>query len=461
MSPTSVTEKKLLDLIGEEAWTDLKPLLDGMHPADVADIIDHAPSSARERIFDLLSEDIQPEVLAELEHRSGSVILESLSDREISVIVEEMAPDDAADLLGELPEDRSREVLSLMEKEESEEVRRLLTYDEDTAGGIMTTDVVAMREDQTVAEALNAIAYLDASERFVFAYIVSGDNTMIGYVDVWELLREKQRQRPLKEIVHRNYIAATVDTDQEEVARLIKQYDLSALPVVDHYGRLVGRVTADDVLDVIEEEASEDIFRLAGSDDADLERQSALASCWVRLPWLFVTLVGGFATSLILERFHSRISSVLVLAAFVPIVLAMGGNTGIQSSTLVVRRLALGGLRGQHIISRLLLREITAGAVMGLICGGLIGLWARFFVGSLSAENTLVTSPGHLAAVVGIALFSAMTFAAVFGAAVPMILHKVRIDPAVASGPFVTITNDIAALLIYFGVTLLLLYGLK
>ena len=461
MPKTRISDEAILELIRDEAWGQLQPIFTALHPADAADIIEHAPASSREKIFDLLSDEGQPDVLAELEHRSGVEILESLSDREISEIAEEMAPDDAADLLGDLPEDRSREVLNLMEKEESEDVRKLLAYEEDTAGGIMTTDVVAMREEQTVAEALDAIAHLDTSERFVYAYIVSENNTMIGYVDIWELLREKQRQRPLKEIADKHFAAATVDMDQEEVARLIKQYDLSALPVIDHAGKLVGRVTADDVIDVIEEEASEDIFRLAGSDDADLDRQSALASCWVRLPWLFVTLVGGFATSLILERFHAQVSSVLVLAAFVPIVLAMGGNTGIQSSTLVVRRLALEGLKGLrgHSIGRLLRREITAGAVMGMICGILIGLWARFFV-SLSA-TPLGWSPTNLAAVVSVALFSAMTFAAVFGAVVPIVLHRIRIDPAVASGPFVTITNDIAALLIYFGVTILLLSGLK
>jgi magnesium transporter len=244
--------------------------------------------------------------------------------------------------------------------------------------------------------------------------------------------------------------------DQEEVARLMNKYDLTVVPVVDAEGRLVGRVTADDVIDVMEEEASEDIFRLAGSDDAELESTSLLKSCMVRLPWLFITLFGGFITSLILRHFHGYISHVFVLAVFVPTVLAMGGNTGIQSSILVVRSIALGGLKGRSVIG-LVLRELMIGASMGVVCGSVIGLWSHFLIAG--GQPALVTSV-QLAGVVAVALFSAMTFAAVFGALVPIVLDRVGVDPAVAAGPFITIANDISALLIYFGITMLLIQAL-
>jgi len=396
-------------------------------------------------------------VLAELESVAGTDVVETLSDSELSDIVSEMAPDDAADLLGDLPEERSEHVLELMETGESEDVRKLLEYEEDTAGGIMTTDVVAMKENQTVAEALEAIAYLDVDEKFYYANVVDRQGKMIGYVNVWELLRQRDRTRPLGELIHREFCAAAVQMDQEEVAQLAKQYGLHVVPVVDEQGVLVGRVTADDIIDVMEEEASEDIFRLAGSDDAELESGSVAKSCAVRLPWLFVTLLGGFVTSIILKTFHAQISGMLVLAAFVPVVLAMGGNTGIQSSTLVVRSIALGGLKGRSV-ARLLLKEILAGALMGVVCATLIGLWAHFVIAHGGSGAAL--SAVHLALVVAIALFTAMTFAAVFGAFVPVALDRMKIDPAVASGPFVTITNDISALLIYFGVTVLLIHRL-
>jgi len=444
-------ETDLLGLIRRELWDRVTTTIRGLHPADIADVLDSAPRDNLERLFALIDDEIKPDVLAELTSVAGAEILESLSSPEISGIVEEMAPDDAADVLADLPGTRSTEVLQLMGTEESEDVRELMQYEDDTAGGIMTTDVVAMHETQTVDEALKAIADIDTHEPFYYANLVDRDGGLIGYVDVWELLRQKDRQRSLADIAHRDAISATVDMDQEQVAMLMTRYDLDAIPVVDNGGTLVGRITTDDVFDVIEEEASEDILRLAGSDDAELESSSPFRSILVRLPWLLLTLAGGFVTSYILKQFHARISEILILAAFVPIVLAMGGNTGIQSSTLVVRRIALGDMRGQSV-TRLLLREVFLGAVMGTICGVIIGMWAHFLI----VSDNPALSAGHLGMVVALALFSAMTFAATFGALVPVLLDKCRIDPAVASGPFITIANDISALLIYFSVTAVL-----
>jgi magnesium transporter len=306
-----------------------------------------------------------------------------------------------------------------------------------------------------VGEALEAIAYLDTSEQFYGANIVDDGGRLVGHVNVWELLRERNRSRPLGELVKPGGIAATVDMDQEEVAYLMNKYDLTSIPVVDAEGRLVGRITIDDVIDVMKEEASEDILRLAGSDDAELEHASALRSCAVRLPWLLITLGGGFLTSLILREFVGHIAQRFVLSYFVPIVLAMGGNAGIQSSTLVVRRIALGALAERSVLA-LLLREVLTGILMGLICAAIIGLWARYMI----VHDPAGPLPPGLSFVVAIALFSAMTFAVTFGALVPIVLSKCRVDPAVASGPFITIANDVFALLIYFGVTVLLLHRL-
>ena len=444
----------ILDLIHNEAWDDVAAAFSTCHPADIADFIDRAPRDTHEQLFSLINDRDKPDVLAEVESVTKSEVLESLSNSEISDIVEDMAPDNAADVLADLPKKRSEQVLALMEKNESEDVRRLLTYPEDTAGGIMTTDVVAMHEDQTVEEALKEIAYLDTHEPFYNANIVDANRKLIGYIDVWELLRERDRNRPLGELVHKQFTATTVDTDQEEVARLMSKYDLDALPVVDSEGRLVGRVTADDAIDVMEEEASEDIFRLAGSDDAELEGVSAMKSCWVRLPWLFITLLGGFVVVYLLNQFLAHVAHTMILAAFVPVVLAMGGNTGVQSSTLIVRSIALGDLKGKNLF-KLLLREMMVGAVMGCICGVIIGLGAHAYI-AMSMPTDGILPPVYLATIIAIALFCAMTFAAMFGTLVPILLNKLRIDPAVASGPFITITKDISALLLYFAVTVLL-----
>lgn len=445
--------ERVLNLIHEDAWSEVATELATWHPADIADVIECVPSEARERIFRGLDPDIKPDVLSELEAFAETEVVDALTNAQLSDIVEEMAPDDAADLIGDLPEARSMKVLQLMARKESEEIRNLLKYDEETAGGIMTSDVVLMQSDQTVAEAIQAIAYLDEDEPFVYAYITNRQRKLIGYIDIWELLREKQRNRPLKEICHTDFVAANVNDDQEDVAHMLGQYDLSAIPVITDNGLIVGRVTADDVIDVIENEASEDIFHLAGSDTAELETDSAMRSCVARLPWLLVTLAGGLLISLILKQFHACIANILVLGAFVPAVLAMGGNTGIQSSTLVVRTIALRGLERRSIY-RLLLREILVGVIMGTICAVGIGSWAWFMTTKTPAIGY---SALRIASVVALAMLSAMSFAAIFGALVPLILNKMRIDPAVASGPFVTITNDLTALLIYFGITVSLL----
>ena len=445
---------QVYDLVHDQQWDRVAALFRDAHPADIAEVIDNVHGDDRRRLFALVQQHDKPEVLAELEDAAGAEVLGALTNAKISELVEDMAPDDAADVLADLPGARSEQVLQLMEDEESRDVRELLKYEEDTAGGIMTTDVVAMSENQTVAEALAAIAYLDTGEQFYNANIVDDAGRLVGYVDVWELLRERDRGRPLGELVHKKFASATVDMDQEEVARIMNRYDLNVLSVTDDDGLLVGRITNDDVIDVMEEEASEDIFRLAGSDDAELESPSVVRSCAARLPWLLITLAGGAVTSLILRHFHSQLSGFLILGAFVPIVLAMGGNTGIQSSTLVVRSIALGDFRNCGVL-QLLAREIAIGAAMGGVCAVAIGFWARFLI--RSGAGALPVPASSLAAIVAVALFSAMTFAAVFGALVPLALHRLKVDPAVASGPFVTITNDISALLIYFGVTVLLL----
>lgn len=453
MSDINRIKEQIHFCIRGELWEKLPPLLDEIHPADIADVIEDAPDDVQNHIFDLLSDELKADVIAELDDSTEADILEELTAEEISDIAEEMAPDDAADMLSELDDKLSEEVLDLMDSEDSEDVRELLSYDEETAGGRMTTDFVALRSDQTVKDALIHIGSLDLDEPVYFVYVTAADDKLIGYVQIWQMLKTGNRQRRLGELAEENTFTVTPETDQEHVAQIMSKYDLSSLPVVDHDGRLVGRITIDDIIDVLEEEASEDIFKLAGSDDAELEAPSPVASCKARLPWLLVTLVAGFISSLILKRFIDN-PHIAVLSSFVPIIMAMGGNTGIQSSILIVRGLAVGSFDESRLY-RLLGRELLTGMLMGVICGGIIGIWSHVVVGSSGDFSGL-----YLAFTVGLALFCAMTFAAAFGTSVPLLLNRFKIDPAVASGPFVTASNDVIALLIYYGVTFLLI-GLR
>ena len=456
MSKTNRIKEQIRFCIKEELWGKLPAFFENLHPADIAEIINHAPASFHNILFDLLDDEIKPDVLAELDDQAEADILEELSNEELSDIVEEMAPDDAADVLGELEDDRSENILELMEDEESDEVRELLQYDEDTAGGIMTSDFVAVRAAMTAAEALEYIGTLELEEPVYSVYVIDTNGQLTGSIQLWELLKKANRDMPLEELVDHETLSVRTDTDQEEVARIASKYDLSSLPVLDAQNKLVGRVTVDDIMDVIEEEASEDIFKLAGSSDSELEDTSPLQACKARLPWLLITLGTGFVSSLILKSFmnHLGIAEIIALSFFVPIIMAMGGNTGIQSSTLIIRGIALGASHSRRI-TKILTHEIIAGAIMGVICGTTIGLWAHYIISGSAILPAI--APTYLALTVAIALFSAMAFAAVFGALVPVLLDRIKVDPAVASGPFVSASNDIFALLIYYGVTLLMI----
>ncbi len=443
-------QEQIQSCISDELWENLPPLLEQLHPADIADVIEASPDEVHNRIFDLLDDETKADVMAELDDSTEAELLEELTSEEISDIAEEMAPDDAADMLSELDEERSEKVLELMEDEDSEEVRELLRYDEESAGGRMTTDLVALPSTQTGQEALDHIGSLDLDEPVYFAYVIDATEKLLGYVQIWQMLKAENQQKTLGELAEETTFTALPETDQEEVAQMMSKYDLSSLPVVDADGKLLGRITIDDVVDVIQEEASEDIFKIAGSDDAELEDPSPLASCKARLPWLLVTLVAGFISSLILKRFIDN-PQIVMLSAFVPIIMAMGGNTGIQSSILIVRGLALGTFDDRQL-KRLLGHELLTGMMMGVVCGGIIGVWANFMMDTHGEFSAL-----YLASTVGLALFCAMMFAAAFGAFVPLLLNRFKIDPAVAAGPFVTASNDVMALLIYYGITFLLI----
>ena len=242
----------------------------------------------------------------------------------------------------------------------------------------------------------------------------------------------------LKEIMDRDVVSARTDVDQEEVARLVRRYDLRTLPIVDEKGVLVGRVTVDDVMDVIEEEATEDIYRMAGTDDEELSRKSILNAARLRLPWLLTSLVGGMISAAIMRSFNVTLENVIALVFFVPVIMGMGGNIGMQSSTIVVRGLATGRIELGRVWG-VLFREIRTGALMGLICGAVVGIVVRVLQGEVM-----------LGFVVAASMFVAITVAATIGVLMPMGLKTLKIDPAIASGPFVTTANDITGLLIYF-----------
>lgn len=426
-----------------------------LHPADLAEILDDLEDSERISIIENLDEETAADTLAEADSETQLQIIEQLDTETASEIIEEMDPDEAADLLQDMDQDRAREILEHMDLDEASDVRKLLEHDEYTAGGIMTTEFASIYEDFSVANAFSHLRLIAPDiEMIYYLYVTDSNERLRGVVSIRDLLSANP-SLSVADIMDEDIVSVTADTPQEEVANLIGKYDYMAVPVVNSHQKIIGVVTVDDVMDVMEEEATEDLFKFAGSTDEELNYNTALQACKARLPWLLITLGTGFITSIILKFFMNEFKEVIALVFFVPVVMAMGGNTGIQSSTLVIRSLALDSFTTPDLIKRLM-REISAGALMGLVCGLVVGLWAEYLMRSGEA-SAMHHSSVFLSLTVGLAMMCAMTFAAMFGALVPIVFDKLKIDPAVASGPFVTSSNDIFALLIYYGVSILLL----
>jgi len=417
----------------------LKKLIDDMRAADLADLIEHLDPEERLFIFNLLEPDGAGEVLVEIETPVQERILKDLDNQAITEIVQGLDSDDAADLVGDLPDDRAREIIKRVGDEVSGELGKLLPYPEDTAGGIMALEFVAVKADASVRDAIDIIREKRGEvENLYYIWVVDDLGKLVGVISLKNLVLELT-DRKISDIMNPEVISVHVDTDQEEVAHLVKKYDLVAIPVVGDDHRLVGRITHDDIIDVIEEEADEDISLMAGVIDQEITEESALKISRARLPWLIAGLFGGIIAAAVINQFESSLEKVLALSFFFPVIMAMGGSTGTQAATIVVRGLATGDIGLMHIGKRLWM-EMRVALVNALVCGIILAL----------IVGTWVSDYG-LGSVVGLALVLIIVNAGVIGSAVPMALKKWNVDPALATGPFVTTSNDILSLLIYLG----------
>ena len=417
----------------------LKNLIDDMRAADLADLIEHLDPEERLFIFNLLEPDGAGEVLVEIETPVQERILKDLDNQAITEIVQGLDSNDAADLVGDLPDDRAREIIERVGDEVSGELEKLLPYPEDTAGGIMALEFVAVKADASVKDAIDTIREKrEEVENLYYIWVVDDLGKLVGVISLKDLVLEPT-DRKISDIMNPEVISVHVDTDQEEVARLVKKYDLVAIPVVGDDQRLAGRITHDDIIDVIEEEADEDISLMAGVIDQEIAEESTLKISRARLPWLIAGLFGGIIAAAVINQFESSLEKVLALSFFFPVIMAMGGSTGTQAATIVVRGLATGDISLMNIGKRLWM-EMRVALVNALVCGILLAL----------IVGTWVSDYG-LGSVVGLALVLIIVNAGVIGSAIPLALKKWNIDPALATGPFVTTSNDILSLLIYLG----------
>jgi len=423
--------------IREKREQSLRALIDAMRPADVADLIEHLDHEERLWILDLLNPEGAGEVLLEIEAPVQSRIISELDNEAISQIVQELDSDDAADLVGDLPAERAKEIIESVEADVSIELRKLLPYPEDTAGGIMALEYVAVNAEATVQEAIETIRQKrDEVENVYYLFVVDEFRRLVGVVSLKDLVVEPP-QRKIRDIMNPEVISTYVYRDQEEVAHLVKKYDLVAVPVVDENQRLVGRITHDDIIDVIEEEADEDMALMAGVIRQEIAEESAVKISRARLPWLIAGLFGGIIAAVVINQFESSLKKIIALSFFFPVIMAMGGNTGTQAATVAVRGLATGDISVMHIWKRIWVELKVAfmnGLICGLMLGAIVGYWlSDFFLG----------------AVISFSLVAIVINSGFIGAAVPLVLKRLNIDPALATGPFVTTSNDIFSLLIY------------
>jgi len=431
--------------IQEKRTPHLKALIDAMPAADVADLIEHLDHDQRLIIFELLKPEGAGEVLLEVEPPVQERILSDLDDEAIKEIVEELDSDDAADLVGDLPAHRAKGILETVEKDVSQELKQLLPFPEDSAGGIMALEFVAAPAEATVQEAIDLIRQKrEEVENMYYLFVVDDHGRLAGVVSLKDLIVEPPT-RKLREIMNPEVMSAYVYSDQEEVARLFKKYDLVAVPVVDQNQRLVGRITHDDIMDVVEEEVDEDIGLMAGVMHQEVAEESLTKISRARLPWLITGLFGGILAAMVIHQFVASLQKILALTFFFPVMMAMGGNSGTQAATVVVRGLATGDISLMSIGRRIWVEMRVAllnGIVCGLLLGAIVGVWL---------------SDVALGGIVALALIIIVLYSGFAGAAVPMVLKRLNVDPALATGPFITTSNDILSLFIYLGLITLFL----
>ncbi|NOZ94191.1 MAG: magnesium transporter [Acidobacteria bacterium] len=429
--------RELRALLQEGEEEALRIFLRLIRPEDIADWLDHLSQEERQRLLAALDHDAAGTVLDDTTPSIRAELVEEMEPERLARIAETMPLDEAADLIGELEDEEGEAVLQHIGDEDGEVLRDLLEYDEDTAGGIMNPEVVALPADATVDDAIRVLRTSDENTVTAAVYVVDPDNRLQGIVRLRRLVTAPPDAR-LGQIMTTDVIAVPVESDQEDVADVVEKYDFLAVPVIDSEGRLLGAVTVDDIIDVIEEEATEDIYKMAGSSAEEEESESLLHIARYRLPWLLICLGGTQLSTSVMGFYSGRVPMYEQVSIFTPAIMAMGGNTSLQSSTTTVRQLALDNLPRKHYLVHVL-REIGVALIMGVVCGIVEAGIAYLFHG-----NPII------GAAVGIAMALGMSAASLLGAAMPIALTLLGIDPAVASGPLVSTINDSLGLAIYF-----------
>ncbi len=429
--------KDIQELVRDKAGILLLNIVTDLHEADIAEIIDRLDPDEGKFVFELLPVETGSAVLLDLQPITRHALLEAMPSEKITAYIDLVASDDATDLVAELPPQIAEKVLRAMPAKESTDVKELLQYDPETAGGIMGTEFVAVQMNDTVAQAIRAVRAMAKNNMVIHSvYVIDEAGLFTGVLPLQSLVLHTPNRRVYK-IMEADAKSVRTDVDQEEVAAMFRKYDLITLPVVDEQGVLVGRITIDDIVDVIEAEHSEDVARLVGSDADELEKRSPFQIAVLRLPWVLTTLAIEFLAGIVIHYFDATLSRVILLASFMPIISAISGNTGLQSAAIIVRAMSTGHVtldRWWHPLSR----QVQTTLIIGGVCGVVIGFVGAWWQG--------VWQFGF---VVGISMFVSVNLSGVVGTTVPMISKRLGFDPALTAGPFETASQDVVGISIF------------
>jgi len=435
----SIYIDQIAKLIEGNNFTELKLIITDLHPADISEIIEYLSIDNAHFLFKLIEEEKSAFVLVELEDDTREEILSDLTAKEIAHgVIDNLESDDAADVIGELSENKKEEVLALIEDtERASDISDLLTYEDDTAGGLMAKELIKVNENWTTIQCLKEMRkQADEVKKVYTIYVVDDKDKLLGILSLRKLLLI-ERDTAIKDIIFTEIISIKATENDEYVANIMNKYDLVTIPVVDDFNRLIGRITIDDVMDVVKDEAEKD-YQMASGISEDVESSdTAWELTRARLPWLLIGMIGGLLGAKVIGIFDLSGDN-FELAFFIPLIAAMGGNVGVQSAAIVVQGLANDSLKMENIFQKLV-KELGVGLLNGMICSIII-LGAAYCIG-YSLELSLTVS---------ISLFTVIVFAAVFGTFIPLTLEKYNIDPALATGPFITTINDVLGLFIYF-----------
>jgi len=436
----------------------LRQLLSEQRSSAIAEVVELLDNEQRRIIFDVLDKPTSAEVLEKVDEATRAELFHLLREDEIQTLVAELSHDDAADLLSELPEETREKVLNSLSLSDSLEIRKLMSYSKDSAGGIMDPLVISVPDDATIAEAINKIRAAEIDEDFYSVYVVDKDGKFLGDVRIRLLLTRPENTR-IKDLIDPDTIYVNADADQEEVRNIFSKNDLIVAPVLDKNQKLVGRITADRIIEVAEEEAAEDLYTMAGTDPDELDKVSVFHAARVRMTWLLPCLLGTGITATVgmffRDVFFQSNQLYIWTAAFVfaPMIAAISGNAGLQTSAIVVSGLATGHLAALKI-SQVFTREVRIALVIALACGLIGGSVCAILLHVRDVDTTI--EPLRIVSALGIAMFSAIMVATTLGLFLPFLFRRIGIDPAISSGPLVTTANDSISVAIYMTLTLLL-----